>query len=454
MLPSSKVLRTSVLVSLTALAAGSTTARANPAAEVPSAADPGDPIDLHVRLDYEYQIDRAQIRRERVGAVGTDPLGGIPKSNDLEFHQYRHLLTPRAELGIYHDTYLTVALPIIIAQARELDLASGVDRMNSTTVDDGLLPAQGFDARDPGTAPPGSLMFRGVSRSGLDQIHLGLAAAPMSQKRDDTKPTWKLGAELRLSVGKLMKFDPMSPGSETGVSKGVHEARVYTSVDRKYDRFEGWFELFWQVPIAEKAGSLFKDPGFGSTNPGLSQQAGLSFGLETYALDDKDNGNRISLDLGTRVVGHFEGREYTEMWEVFGYAGDTRLDGPLVLDADPTETGRQATSHPGISNVENYLETAARVAVRASLGPKVRFAAIVDLAWKTDHAISFADAGVDLPTCGGNTTRCEDDNNDLVNPGTREVNPLHAPAIDLVGHRYFSEDNFGLSIGIQGQVLF
>lgn len=454
MLPSSAVLRTSLLVCLTGLAAGVSPARANPDAEVPSAADPGNPIDLHVRLDYEYQIDRAQIRRERVGAIGTDPLDGIPKSNDLEFHQYRHLLTPRAELGLYHDTYLTVALPIIIAQARELELASGVDRANSSTVDDGLLPMQGFDARDPGTAPPGSLVFRGVSRSGLDQIHLGLVAAPMSQKRDDTKPTWKLGAEMRLAIGKLMRFDPMSPGSETGVSRGVHEVRAYTTVDRKYDRFEGWFELFWQVPIATKSDSLYKDPGFGSTNPAPSQTAGVSFGIETYALDDKDNGNRISLDLGSRIVGHFEGREYTEMWEVFAYAGDTRLDGPLVLDSDPTQTGRQALSHPGISNVENYLETAARFAVRASLGPKVRFGAIVDVAWKTDHAISFADAGVDLPTCGTNTTRCEEDNNDLVNPGTREVNPLHAPTIDLVGHRYFSEANFGLSIGIQGQVLF
>ncbi len=455
MLPSSQVLpRTAWLVCLTALTAGLSTARANPDAEVPSAADPGDPIDLHVRLDYEYQIDRAQIVRERVGAVGIDPLDGIPKSKDLQFHQYRHVLTPRAELGIYHDTYLTLALPIIIGQARELELASGVDRMNSTTIDDGLLPADGFDARDPGTAPPGSLVFRGVSRSGLDQIHLGLAAAPMSQARDDTKPTWKLGAELRLSVGKLMRFDPMSPGSETGVSKGVHEARVYTSVDRKFDRFEGWFELFWQVPIAEKTGSLFKDPGFGSTNPSLSQQAGVAFGVEAYALDDKENGNRISLDIGSRIVGHFEGRDYSEMWEVFAYAGDTRLDGPLILDADPLESGKQPSSHPGISNIENYLETAGRFAVRASLGPKVRFAAIVDVAWKTDHSISFADAGVDLPTCGGNTTRCEDDANDLVNPNSREVNPLHAPVIDLVGHRYFSENNFGLSIGIQGQVLF
>jgi hypothetical protein len=447
--------RAAWLACLSVLGAGVSTARANPDSIVPSAADPGNPIDLHLRLDYEYQIDRADIYREQVGAIGLDPNDGIPKSKDLTFHQYRHVLTPRAELGVYHDTWLSVALPIIIAQARELELQSGVDRADSSTLGDGLLPMAGFDARDPSTAPPGNLIFRGVSRSGLDQVHLALTAAPMSQKRDDTKPTWKLGAELRLSVGKIMKFDPMSPGSETGVSRGVHEVRVFTSVDRKFDRTEGWFELFWQVPIASKSGSLYRDPGFGATNVTAPQQAGFSAGAEVYALDDKQNGNRISLDVGGRVVGHFEGRDYSEMWEVFGYAGDTRLGGPLILDSDPLTPGVQPMSHPGISNIENYLETATRFAVRAALGPKVRFAASVDLAWKTDHAISFADAGVDRPTCSGSrTSNCEDDANDLVNPGTNEVNPLHAPRIDLVGHRYFSEHNFGLIIGLQGQVLF
>lgn len=430
-------------------------AHANPDSIVPSAADPGNPIDLHVRLDYEYQLDSSLLTRERVGAVGTDPLGLIPRSKDLEFHQYRHVLTPRAELGVYHDTYLTIALPIIIAQARELELASGVDRPNSTTIDDGLLPAAGFDARDPSAAPPGNLVFRGHSRSGLDQIHLGIAGAPMSQVRDDTKPTWKIGAEVRLAVGKIMRFDPMNPGGETGVSKGVHEGRVYTSIDRKFERFEGWFELSWQFPIAEKSGSLFSDPGFGSTNPALSQQAGVSFGVEAYALDDKDNHNTISLDVGGKVMAHFEGREYTEMWEVFAFAGDTRTaSNPLILDEDPLTPGRQDMSHPGISNIENYLETAAQFALRAQIGPKVRFAALVGLTWKTDHAISFADAGTDLPTCDGSTARCEDETNDLVNPGTPEVNPLHAPVIDLVGHRYFAEDSFSLSIGVQAQVLF
>ncbi len=433
----------------TALLVGTSLAHANPASDVPSAADPGNTADAHITLDYAYEVETSTIARE---IVNDDPTGRQKTTNDLSFHQYRHVITPRLELGIYHDTWFSVALPITVTQARELKLHDGIDRAGSTTITDGLLPMDGFDATDPTSPTTGDLIFRGRNRKGIDQVHLGLGVAPMSQKRDPTKPTWKLGAEVRLAAGKLMEFDRDSIGSETGVSRGVHELRLWTSFGRRFERAEGWFELFYQVPLRERSGSLYKNPGFGATNTGAGQQAGVSFGAEAYALDDRANKNRIGLDLGARVVGHFEGRDYTEMWEVFAFAGDVNAGGPLVLDADPVADMRQDARHPGISNFENFLETSAKFALRADLGDHARFSVGVDLKWRTDHMISFADAGVDFPLCGSG--RCENEDNDLVNPGTQEVNPLHAPLIDLVGHRYISRDNFSLVIGIQGRVLW
>jgi hypothetical protein len=440
------------------LGLGVPAARANPASLVASAADPGDPADLYLRLDYDYAIETASIWRERVGAT-TDPLAPIPKTLDLEFKQFRHRLVPRLDLGVFTNTSLNVALPIVIAQQRELTLGAGVPRDGSSTVLDGLLPAEGFDARDPGTPLSGDLMFRGVSRSGVDQIHAGMTFALMNQDNDDTKPTWKLGGELRIPVGRVMRFNAADPSSETGVGRGIYEVRVATSVGRRYRRTEGWFELYWQAPVAEKDSSLLGLPAreqFGATSVRVGQQAGVAAGLEVYAVDDRATGNRISLDLGARMDAHFEGRAYTEMWEVFALAGDATRGGPLVLDADPIADDVQARSHPGVTNVENYLEMAGRAAIRAQLGRYVRFAAMVDLVWKTDHAITFADAGIDLPTCGaaGVSGACEDEDNGVVNPGSQEVNPLHVPRIDLVGHRYLSESNFGFVIGVQGQVLF
>lgn len=437
----------------TALLVSPALAHANPASDVPSAADPNNTADAHVTLDYKYEVDTSTIARE---IVNDDPTGRQKTTNDLAFHQYRHVITPKLELGIYHDTWFSVALPITVNQARELDLKSGITRDRSTTIIDGLLPIDGFDATDPTSPTTGELIFRGQDRKGIDQVHLGLGVAPMSQKRDPTKPTWKLGAEVRLAAGKLMEFDRDNVADENGVSRGVHELRLWSSFGRRFHRTEGWFEIFYQVPLRERAGSLYKNPGFGATNTGAGQQAGVSFGAEVYALDDRVNRNRIGFDLGGSVVGHFEGRDYTEMWEVFAFAGDVGGDGRdpgrLVLDADPVTDGQQAIKHPGISNFENYLETSAKLALRADLGEHARFSVGVDLKWKSDHLISFADAGVDFPLCG--TGRCENEDNDLVNPGTNEVNPLHAPLIDLVGHRYISRDNFSVVIGIQGRVLW
>jgi len=342
----------------------------------------------------------------------------------------------------------------VLAQSGELDVAAGVDRTSASTFTDGILPAGGFDAQRPSTPPGGNVAFRGVNRAGVPELRGGIGFAPMGQARDDTKPTWKLGAELRFAIGRVMRFDAVDPGVATGVSTGVHELRLWTSVDRRYHYFEGWFDAFYQRPIYTRGTALFHDPGFGATNTDPSQTAGVSFGLEAYVVDDAASGNRLSVELGSRITSHFEGRGYTELWEVFAFAGDRRTAGPLVLDADPTEPGVQALSHPGVSNIENYLETAAHLALRARFGAHVSLAAFGEAQWKTDHVISFAQAGVDLPTCPSGAPRCETDDNNQVNPGTQEVNPLHARRIDLVGHRYRAEASRGYVFGVEAHLAF
>ncbi len=418
----------------------SATAHANPASIVPTIGPGGPSADL--RVEYDYEVDTANINREHVGDPSADPLAPLPKERDLIFHQYKHTITPKLDVGVYHDTWISVALPIIVTQARELRLGSGVDRSESSSVTDGFIPEAGFDASNPSTPPAGDLMFRGAARHGLDQLHLGVGFAPMNQHRDPSKPTWKLGAEARIAIGKIMKFDRLTPSNETGVSEGVHELRLWTTVDKKLGWVEPWFEASWLVPIAVRAGSLYQDPGFGSTNTLPGQQATVKFGAEIFVVDDHKTGNKISLDISTRIVGHFEGRGYSEMWEVFAYAGDQRIAGnPLVLDSDPVTPGLQALSHPGIDNIENYLETAAHLALAADFG-SVRFALNGDVMWKTDHVISFADGGIDR------------NNNNIVDPGTNEVNPVYNAAIDLVGHRYHSDGNLGVTLGLEAQFLF
>ena len=442
--------RGALIVLLLALPAA---ARANPDSLVPSLSPPDGTgsTNIFATLDYTFEADSADIMREHVGP-GVDPNGPVPLQKDLVYHQARHTITPRLEVGVLRDTWIYTALPIVVGQSRELRYASGVNAMTSSTIQDGLLPVGGFDAQDPTTPPGGDLAFRSVGRGGLDQWHIGIGVAPMNQARDDTKPTWRLGAEARIAVGKVMKFDPRNPTANTAIGSGVHEIRLWTTFDRRLGWAEPWVELFWQVPLASTSSSLFQNVGYGATNTDKSQQAGVNFGFEAYALDTPDK-NRVSIDLGASAVAHFEGRDYSEMWEVFAYAGPASGTpctmpntpagcSPLILDSDPTTAGLQAQSHPGITNIENYLETRAQVAVRGELGDHVRFAVLGDAIWRTDHVITFANAGVDK------------NGDDLVNPGTAEVNPLHVDRIDLVGHRYHAVHGFGFLLGVQGQILF
>jgi hypothetical protein len=459
--------RPGIVLALTLAIGAPSAAWAGPDSEVASAADEGDPFDLHVSIDYVFDARTTVVKRER-GGEG-DPGEAVPLGRDLVSKQTRHTIIPRLELGLFHDIAATLAMPIVILDARQLDLdrrdtpcdASGncVDRDTSSTILDGLLPSNGYDADDPATGFPGdgSQIFRGKDRKGLDQIHLGLVWAPMNQLRDDTKPTWKLGAELRLAVGKLKKFDAANPDANTGVSSGVHEVRLYSSMAKRVSWAEPYFEAWWQAPFAEKQGSLFQDPGFGARSVAKQQQAGARFGFEAIAVDRGPDLQRVSLDLSARLVGHFEGRNYSELWEVFALAGDTEAGGPLVLDSDPTDPGMQAMSHPGITNIENYLELGGRLALRADLGPLVHVAAFGEFSRETTHAITFGDAGVDRPTCEGGDSEgddCENGGNDVVNPGTSEVNPLHAPLIDLVGHRYISDNGLNLALGVEARILF
>lgn len=436
-----------------------------------SAFDKNDGFDLHLTLDYSLDIHRAAIRREDAGRPGTAPTDPTPIVDDLVFQSTRHTVIPTLELGLFHDVSIRAALPLILSENRTLELdqrdtpctfdvptATCVSRMSSSTIRDGLLPMAGFDGQNDGAGFNGTdpTVFRSPTRKGVDQLHLGVTWAPMNQERDDTKPTWKLGAELRVAVGEVAAIDRADPGSTAGVGRGVHELRLSTSVARRLGWAEPFVDVWWQVPIAIQDDSPFKDPGFGARSTAPGQRAGTRFGFEAYAVDQGDDGARLSLELSAHFEGHFEGREYTEMWEVFSLAGDASVAGnPLILDADPTEAGDQAIDHPGITTVENYLDLGGRIAGRIAVGKRFRITASFEMLAQTEHVITFTDAGVDLPRCtGGAVTGCEPGDNDLVTPETEEVNPLHVQQIDLIGHRYHADDSLDYQVGVNAQLLF
>lgn len=433
-------------------------AAASPDSEVASALDRGDKLDVHVRVDYRLTARRAAIKREMSGLEGADPDGPVPLVKDLLVRGSRHELIPRLELGVFTDLAVTTALPIVLRDSRRLEfdqregdncvyptdpgMATCIDRTNSTTIRDELLPPEGFDAGGGTLDPDGATIFRGVDRRGLDQLHLGVVWAPMNQARDATKPTWKLGAEVRIAVGRTMQLDRADPGSSAGVSRGVHELRLYTSMARRLAWAEPFFEIYWQGAVAAKDGAPLDapSPAFGAQQTGPQHLAGGRFGFEAIAWESRAATERVGLLLAGRLEAHFEGRDYTDLWEVFAYAGDATAGGPLTLDADPAIPDSQTISHPGVSNVENFLTLGAQAGVEAHLGSRLRFHLSFTLDWDQSHLLTFADPGID-----------SSDDNDTVDPGTDEINPLHSPLIDTAGRRYRVDQalDYGLLSGFR-----
>jgi hypothetical protein len=455
------LLRTTAAALCMTAAALASRAEASPESEVASAFDRGDKIDLHLRLEYRYSARRAAIKRELSGLPGADPDGPVPTVKDLVVRGARHEIIPRLELGVFTDLAVTVALPVVLRDSRRLELdqregsdcvfpadpgmANCIDRSNSTTIRDAILPAEGFDAGGGTLDPDGATIFRGVNRHGLDQLHLGLVWAAMNQERDSTKPTWKIGAELRFAVGRTMQLDREDPGSSEGVSRGIHELRIFTSMARRLAWAEPFFEIYWQGAVAARDGAPLDapSPSFGAQQTGPQQLAGGRFGLEAIAWESDSGDERVGILLAGRLDAHFEGRDYTDLWEMFAYAGDASAGGPLALDGDPTAAGSQTISHPGVSNVENYLTLGGQTGVAAHLGPHIRFDLSFALDWDQSHLLTFADPGID-----------SSDDNDIVDPGTEEVNPLHAPLIDTTGRRYRVDEAFDYALLSGFRLLF
>lgn len=458
-------------------------ALASPASEVASAFDHGDHFDLHTSLTYEYSSRSSAIKREYVNFPGTAGDDRMPLVKDLLFTSSHHEIVPALELGVFRDLWLSAAMPIVVHDSRSLSFdqrakpcvfpggvgdPTCINAMNSSTIEDGLLPETGFDSNDPAgpgfTDPADPTIFRGPNRQGPSQLRFGIGFAPMNQDRDPSKPWWKVGAELRLPIGKTKKFLRASPSTSTGVSDGVTEVRLWTSMTKRVNWAQPHFEVWWKAPISVKKGTPLAelDRNFGATSTKPQQEAGTTFGVEATVWERPEDELRVGIDASTTLEAHFEGRGYSDMWEVFAYAGTaTNAGAPLVLDADPTSAGVQAKSHPGVSTIENFMTVETQVQVTAQVGERIRFAAAFGMQYEQSHLISFADSGKDLPTCiGGATTGCEIDTNEVVdalgagNATGDEVNPLYVPLIDVTGHRYRVAEGRSVLFTVNARILF
>ncbi|MEZ4380515.1 MAG: hypothetical protein R3A79_04160 [Nannocystaceae bacterium] len=457
----------------------STTAQAAEVTRVASSFDEGNPFDLHFGVGYDFDFKKAAIMREWSDGT-TNHI-----ARDLLYRQQRHTVLPRLEIGLYKDISVYAALPVVVSDNRnysfdqEADpcvyadqvnatnpVATCVNHMNSTSIRDGIIPRDGFDATNTSN-PYGNFggadtetIFQGPTRRGIDQLHVGMKFGLLNQDRLSHMPTWILGLEGRFAIGKPMTFSRdiinNDPAGNHRVGRGIHELGVWTALSRRYRFLDPFFTAYWYQGI--RAGNTefrnFSSLG-AQTKVNPQSMVGFSFGTEIVPFERKAKSQRVAVELRGLAQLNYNGRGYSEAWELFS-------DSPALVGTKDPASGactqqdinrvvQYASNNPedpnyiensgsggcevfnGITDLQDYATFGFRGGLNAQLSKTASLSVGVQALTNTRHFITMAGRG-DADAGGSDPERVE--------PNTAEVNPVRRDVIDNVGRRYLVDDVF------------
>lgn len=391
--------------------------------DLASSFEKGKPFGFKFGATYTYTFKTASITRESLpllqSAQSRKDLNthfGIPNGQDLQrteivpdllYTQRRQSVLLDLAIGLYQDLQLRIAAPLILRDERQYDLDRNAgfntcrpDDVNlyscvassSSTVLDGIYPVQPSDLAGRGATIFSPPVRGGTGKSLVDTVNISLSGAPVSQRRDPTKPTWVLGFEAQVSIGEIMQYDntqrylaggtgggsqalldmskalnPSGQGGWTGVSDGLHKFIFSTALSHKFKYVDPYLGLYYQLPLArtnDDAGSPWKtDYGFAQKRSAPQQQAGIKFGFEATPLHQKEKGHRLALDFRGGLDFHFLGRGYSEAWELLASSNALVCDDQTALP--PPFTFRDMAGRPGTDNAvtQGYYNPACRVPV-------------------------------------------------------------------------------------------
>lgn len=388
----------------------------------------------------------------------------------------------------------------------------GVNSQNSRFVQDGLVAGlSGYElVQDPGTgayslsipsdyqvaagtAGPRTL-WEGQNRSGLDQLHLGIQGLIMSERRHPSYPTWLFGVEFRIAVGQVKDFERDAQGDPEGcsapslnqwncrprlnkaVGRGVHEVRFFTSVSKMSKLWENggidaFFHLWYQMPIAYLRSSFYSSRydfsgQFGEENKSplikAPMKGGVSFGGEFVIWSDPVKKHRIAIELTGLVEGQFEGRDYSQAYELMAGAPGLNMDctdPDYALFCGNTKLRDRMFYYPGVSTVENFMRLGLRVGIHAQFTKWVKFQILYAVVHEQEHFLTMDDAGIDnqdgpSPSAGGVCDSSVGCHNYRVDIGTTEQNPWHRPVVDQAGHRIRAQETLIHYITVSLKLMF
>ncbi|MBN9163483.1 MAG: hypothetical protein BGO98_27455 [Myxococcales bacterium 68-20] len=428
--------------------------------------DEDDPFDANLLLTLRQSWKSANIRRETTIAQPGLATGGFTAANEnvATYKQSLTVLEVGGDIGIYKDLALSLRLPLILADSRELSDLEGSSRNPQRL-------------QDPSGEQLFSLPFKSPTRSGVDWFSVALNYAIFNQTRDESKPTWVIGAEGRFAIGDRLHAcndnatikcpDPANPtrSRDPGISRGMHSIIVSTVFSRRYGYIEPYtgFRMHVDLPQSNSDFGATKDiKGSLLNRPPLIGT--FTVGMEVIPWENREAFQRVGLDFKLRGSYHSPGRDYSELFDALGSstANSLRAPNPSAYKAGPdgftsiADPNASKVFFTGITDQQAFGSFGASAGVTWQAGEYVKFNAGLGLTYVQSHLITAADAcNPSFKSDAGASGPCRTGAQTAGGGSATGIpNPNHRQVIDLPGRRFSVDDTTIVDLWLSGVVMF
>jgi hypothetical protein len=401
-------------------------ARAAEVTRVASSADPDDPFDIDITLTYRHAVDRGKITREALDPATSQTID----ATELRYTRTADVPTARVAVGLYHDLELHVDLPWVLGEDRGWRYAAGVADANSTIFNE-TVDASGNPCA--GSCPVFQVGQTAYHGKAFADMLVGVAWGVLSERRDDTKPTWVVGLDVTLPSAS--RYDPSTAprsydkANPAAVGGKIWRYDIWTALSRQFGPVDPYLRLHASFPArsgttysncdsaAALAANLPPQPQMAATAPAdcavwgdaagakPPRVMGLEFGTELVAYDNRKEEQRVAFDLRVGAEWTSASRWYNELSDATG----------KLMHTDAFST----------------LHALAGAYLRASTNVQLRLHAA--FAWRSDHFIS---------------------GEPLARPGTPAANPNYDWRYDTVGRRFRISESTVLDLGASALFSF
>ena len=410
--------------------------------------DDDDAVDVTLTASWEMALRSGRILREfsclahdtSTGSGQTLCPFGSTILDAREMVATRHIqqLNIDAAIGFWRNAQLGIRLPLILFDQTKLSFDTGVSNtgQDNSTVDPIEQPSLFH------------LPNQGNERAGLGDMSVTARFTPLSFARDATRATWAL------DFGVVIPTGTVRAAHNKAVGNGLWGFNIATAVSSRPAR---WIEPYFQIGgrlITAAEDTLFEDYNAQTQTlvvPGTVVHA--SAGAELMPYEDRRLKRGVTIDIGGRLDYHFEGREYTDLFEALGNSTCDPKDATESCDLttfdrgeiDP-ETGLRMKTN-GITDVEQYATVSSWLGARYQPIPEFQILARFTLENELPHFLTTADAGKDLDP---HTDQAVEQSN---SNGVNEFNPLYNQEYDSLGSRFRSGGmiTYKFSVGLQGR---